>query len=156
MFKSVVGLLFTFCFVQAQVENGKKNHIEDIFIWKMSDELKLTALEEKKFGEIQKELNKKKSDLSASLQSAALEIRAKPELSLKEQASLIKKNRQFLSQYNLLATQEFDAMKNLLGPKKFLEYLAVKQELNTKLKSMVLGDKNLNGPIEPPKVIEEK
>jgi hypothetical protein len=46
----------------------KKTYIEDIFIWRMSDELNLTASEEKKFTEIHKDLNKKKSDLNKEIQ----------------------------------------------------------------------------------------
>ncbi len=56
-------------------------------------------------------------------------------------------------------------MKKLLGPEKFLEYLFLKQELNTKFKSMVLGvhgldkpvvEKNKSGDLTAPVVIEEK
>ena len=46
----------------------RKTHIEDIFIWKMSDELKLTAVEEKQFTEISKRLNKKKFELNKKIQ----------------------------------------------------------------------------------------
>ena len=42
----------------------KKTYLEDIFIWKMSDELKLTAQEERQFTEINKMLNKKKSEIN--------------------------------------------------------------------------------------------
>jgi hypothetical protein len=53
----------------------KKSHLEDIFIWKMSDELKLTAKQEKQFTEISKSLNKKKSELNKKIQEAVQNLK---------------------------------------------------------------------------------
>ncbi len=56
-----------------------------------------------------------------------------------EQTKLIQKNRQLLQKLNQLNLDEFDSMKKLLGAEKFLIYLFLKQEINAKFKSMVLG-----------------
>ena len=54
-------------------------------------------------------------------------------------------------------------MKALLGDKKFLDYLAIKQDINLKLKSLVLGNekgeeshKAKPAKLPPPQIIEEK
>ena len=52
----------------------KKSHLEDIFIWKMSDELKLTAKQEREFTEINKLLNKKKSELNRKIQDTGTSL----------------------------------------------------------------------------------
>ena len=44
--------------------------VKSFFIWKISDQLKLTANEEKQFAEINKSLNKKKSELNKKIQEA--------------------------------------------------------------------------------------
>ncbi len=153
--------------IHANTEIAKKNQIEDIFIWKISDELQLSAKQEKEFGDIHRSLNKKKSELSEQIKNAQTDPKkADIKMSAADQNKLIKKNRMLLTQLNQLSVDEFDSMKKLLGPEKFLEYLFLKQELNTKFKSMVLGtragsdkpvvDKVKSGDVTEPVVIEEK
>jgi hypothetical protein len=153
-------------FAVANTESAKKNpknQVEDIFIWKISDELQLSAKQEKEFGDIHRTLNKKKSEISEEIKLNQTDIRKneKP-LSKIEQTKLIQKNRQLLQNLNQLNLDEFDSMKKLLGSEKFLSYLFLKQEINTKFKSMVLGrqpDKlkdNVKNKSNEPVVIEEK
>ena len=63
-------LLFTLSATAQVAPDSRKSYLEDIFIWKVSDELKLSVREEKKFQEIQKDLNKKKSNLNKEIQSS--------------------------------------------------------------------------------------
>ena len=56
--------------VFAAESSDKRNQLEELFIWKLSDELKLSPVEEKKFTDIVKNLNKKKADLNHSLSEA--------------------------------------------------------------------------------------
>jgi len=60
---------------------------------------------------------------------------------------------------------EINKMHTLLGDKRFLEYNAIKQDINSKLKNMLVGDdlnraKNLSSgttrKLPPPQIIEEK
>lgn len=137
----------------------KKSYLEDIFIWRMSDELKLSAAEEKKFTLIHKELNKRKAELNKAIQESTQALDQPSE-------AQIKKLRQSIRSYNELSLSEFDSMKKLLGLKKFAEYLQVKSELTNKVKSLLSGEKNgdkdrkesanPNSKLPPPQVIIEK
>lgn len=134
---------------------AKKTHLEDIFIWKMSDELKLTAQEEKQFTEINKSLNKKKSEINKKIQDYVQNLKeTDSELTLKNYKKLIQ-------EYNQITISEFDSIKKLLGTKKFINYLKIKNELTSKVKSILVGEKNAekdekkSKQLPPPKVIVE-
>lgn len=134
----------------------RRNHIEDIFIWKISDELKMTVKEEKAFTEINKSLNKKKYDLNRQIQDLAQQLSDKtPQLETK-----LKEYRKLLLEYNELSLTEYDSIKKLLGSQKFADYIRVKSELNAKLRSILAGERNpdkkeANVKLPPPKVIIE-
>lgn len=138
----------------------KKNSVEDIFIWKVSDELKFSASEEKKFSDIHRELNKQKIQLATQLQKLSFQSKEDPQLSKARAAEVIKDYKKTLTAYNNLSLQELDKVKALLGDKKFLDYLAIKQDINLKLKSLVLGDEPSKAKqpakLPPPQIIEEK
>ena len=134
----------------------KKTYIEDIFIWRMSDELKLSASEEKKFTEIHKDLNKKKSELNKEIQEITQSLSNPDE-------SKVKQLRKVILSYNQISIQEFDSMKKLLGLKKFAEYLQIKSELTSRVKSLLSGEKTNDkekkegsANLPPPQVIIEK
>ena len=136
---------------------ARKTHLEDIFIWKMSDELKLSAKEEKEFTEILKKLNKEKSELNKKIQMMADDLTENtPDATLKAYKKLIQ-------DYNQCAIKEFEAVQKLLGNKKFVQYLKVKNELSNKMKSILIGEKvstdkreTASKPLPKPKVIVEK
>ena len=72
----------------------KKTHLEDIFIWKMSDELKLTAQEERQFTDVNKQLNRKKSAINRKIQSSVQSLsEADSEAALKKHKKLIQDKR---------------------------------------------------------------
>lgn len=136
----------------------KKNSVEDIFIWKVSDELKLSATEEKKFADIHRDLNKQKMQFATQLQKLSFQSKENPQLPQSQASNIIKNYKKTLIAYNNLSVQELDQMKALLGDKKFLDYLAIKQDINLKLKSLVLGEesKTKATKLPPPQIIEEK
>lgn len=140
----------------------KKNSVEDLFIWKVSDELKLSAQEEKKFSEIHRNLNKRKSELSLALEKLSFERQKNASLTKAQINQTLKSYKSTLIEYNKLSVTEFEQMKKLLGESKFLDYLALKQDITAKLKLLVLGsDKKSESSSEsktlpPPQVIEEK
>ncbi len=136
----------------------KKNSVEDIFIWKVSDELKLSAAEEKKFADIHRDLNKQKLQFATQLQKLSFQSKENPQLPQSQASNIIKNYKKTLIAYNDLSLQELDKMKALLGDKKFLDYLAIKQDINLKLKSLVLGEESKAKPakLPPPQIIEEK
>lgn len=136
----------------------KKNSVEDIFIWKVSDELNLSAADEKKFADIHRDLNKQKTLLSMQLQKLSFQSKENPGLSKARASEIIKDYKKTLTAYNNLSLQELEKMKSLLGDKKFLDYLAIKQDINLRLKSLVLGEEPKAKPtkLPPPQIIEEK
>lgn len=134
---------------------AKKTHLEDIFIWKMSDELKLTAQEEKQFTEINKSLNKKKSEINKKIQDYIQNLKEN------DSDASLKNYKKLIQEYNQITISEFDLIRKLLGTKKFISYLKIKNELTTKVKSILVGEKNnekdekKSKQLPPPKVIVE-
>lgn len=137
----------------------KRNQLEELFIWKMSDELKLSPAEEKKFTDIVKDLNKKKADLNHSLlESVERMTKATNTKKREEELTQYKKT---LQAYNRVSEEEFDKLKPILGTDKLVQYMHIKQELTTRIKSMLANPDSLSTKTEkkilpPPKVIEEK
>ena len=133
----------------------KKTHIEDIFIWKISDELRLSVQQEKQFSNIHKNLNKKKAELNRKIQDSIQLLNSKTG----EKALSI--HRKMLQEYSDIAIKEFDLIKELLGREKFISYLKIKNELTSKVKSILIGEKNserreAEKKLPPPKVVVEK
>lgn len=144
---------YTISYAAPAESDERKSHLEDIFIWKMSDELKLTTKEEKKFTEIHKALNKKKADLNREIQDSI------QRLNDNSTEAELKKYRRLIQDYNQISLAEFDSIKTLLGDKKFVSYLKIKNELTSKVKSILIGDrtaeKKETKKLPAPKVIIE-
>jgi len=137
----------------------KRNKVEEFFIWKMSDELKLTASEEQQFTALLKDLNKKKQTLNQDLQAAVEQMSA--ELPDKKKEQHLKKYRDLLKSYNHLSETEYDKLKPLLGPTRMVQYLKEKQNLTNRIKALLSQPEGQTNPIPkkplpPPKLIEEK
>ncbi|MGZ3772378.1 MAG: hypothetical protein ACXVCY_01510 [Pseudobdellovibrionaceae bacterium] len=149
------GLLFN---PSAVFAAEKHNQLEELLIWKMSDELKLNSVEEKKFTDIVKSLNEKKSELNRSLQDSIEKMSKANPVKLKDQE--LSHYRKILQNYNRISEEEFDRLKPLLGSERMAQYLSIKQDLTNRIKTM-LANPEANGKGEkktlpPPKVIEEK
>lgn len=159
MFK--IGFLFLLLLpnksYSASEVDAQKNHVEDIFIWKISDELKLSTIEEKQFADIQKKLNKQKSELNKKIQESIQNIPV-VDSDKKMLTAALKEHRKLLTEYNQVAIDEFDQLKKLFGANKFAKYIQIKSELNAKVKSILIGDKEKKEEpkLPPPKVIIEK
>lgn len=157
MFKFLLLINFLLFFSSNGRSSPQKSYIEDVFIWKISDELKLSAQEEKKFTEINRALNKKKSELNNKIQ---LTVKG---LGANSSEATLNKYKKLIQEYNQLSISEFDSVKKLLGRKKFISYLKIKNELTSKIRSILISEKsndekaeaNIN-PLPPPKVIVEK
>ena len=153
----VIFLFFTnFLYANNETDTQiKKTHIEDIFIWKISDELKLTVQQEKQFSDINKKLNKQKTDLNKKIQDSIQSLNKKT-----TDAELMA-HRKLLQEYSNISIKEFDLIKNLLGREKFVAYLKIKNDLTSKVKSLIIGEKNQDKKdqakkLPPPKIIVEK
>ena len=157
-------IIFIFIFsTSLYAQKNSKNSIEDIFIWKVSDELQLTAQQEKQFSDTHKALNKKKFELTEVQQSLTQSLKKKS-LTDNEIKKLLLSFRSNLNQLNEVTIQEYEQTKKILGHKKMAEYLVFKQELADKFKSL-LADQKLktkdsenkkSSEMSAPSVIEEK
>lgn len=143
----------------ARATEASKAKLEELFIWKMSDELSLVPDEEKKFTEKIKNLNQKKSDLNAQMQDL-MQSMQKAKTDAEKNKKLLK-YKKYLQAYNRLSEEEFDAMKSLLGAKRLVKYLEVKQDLTNRLKSLLANPdsapapKKSSTPLPSPRIIEE-
>ncbi|MEN0057522.1 MAG: hypothetical protein AAGB31_01705, partial [Bdellovibrio sp.] len=131
----------------------KRNQLEELLIWKMSDELKLGSSEEKKFTDIVKSLNEKKAELNQALQASVEKMGSLTTTKSKEEE--LTRYRKVLQNYSRLNEEEYDRLKPLLGTEKMTQYLVIKQDLTNRIKNMLAnpdsGTKN-NKALPQPKV----
>lgn len=152
----LLSLLSFTAFAQAASDNTiKRNHVEDIFIWKMSDELKLSAKEEKAFTDINKNLNRRRAELNKKIQDLVSKLNESGD------ESALRDYKNLILEYNQLSVTEFDSIRKLLGNRKFVSYLKIKSDLNIRLKSILAGErpsekKEAKVKLPPPRVIIEK
>ncbi len=147
-------LLLGFSFaVQAQPKS-EKSKIEELFIWKISDELKLSTKEEKSFSDLFRDLNQKKMILGHSQDETINQLASVTKD--KDRTRFLGDYRKQMQEYDKIQVREFDEMKKLLGPERLAKYIAIKRDLTNKVKTL-LTEKSEKKETElpPPKVIEE-
>lgn len=150
---SVLCLNLTF---SAATAAEKRNQLEELLIWKMSDELKLTPPEEKKFSDIVRDINKRKAQFSQDLQKSVEKMNvAKDD---KDREDLLAQYRKSLQLYGRMGEEEFDRLNPLLGAGRMVQYLLIKQDLTNRIKTMLLNPESPKSskPLPQPKLIEEK
>ena len=126
----------------------KKNQLEELFIWKTSDELKLSSQEEKKFTDIIKSLNKRKSDLNQSLHDSVDKMAAAK--TSKEREEEMGRYRKNLTAYNKISEEEVDKLKTVLGTDRLAQYLKIKQDLTGRIKGMLANPEQKSLPVKKP------
>lgn len=134
----------------------KRNQLEELLIWKISDDLKLTSVEEKKFAKILKNLNDEKANLNQALQDS-IELMNKA-ATLKTKDIELGQYKKLLQSYAKLSEYEIDRLKPLLGVERMVQYLKVKQDLTNKIKSLLSSENGgkSSKPLPAPQIIEEK
>lgn len=149
MFAAVVFTLHIALQTQAQPSpspgnappDHNRNQLEEIFVWKVSDELKLTVAEEKKLSELIRELSQKKNELNRESRDLVAQMGHLKPGQEKARKNLLAKFRQNIDQYQKISLQEFDRIEKLLGHVRTAKYLQIKQELTTRVKSLIAIDK---------------
>lgn len=139
-------------------EDAKANNhkFEDLFIWKVSDELKLSVSEEKTFSDLVRGLNQKRQDLNDAMQGTLKKLKdAKTKV---EQTKLIGQYRNQMKQHSQIGIDEIDQIKKILGPEKTAQYLVLKNDLMTQLRSrLAKPESEKDKPeLKAPQLIEEK
>lgn len=136
--------------------NDKRNQLEELFIWKTSEDLKLSPADERSFTDIIKTLNKKKLELNKELHDTVVKMAQDP--SDKKKLLLLTQYKKTLQAYNHLSEEEIDKMKSLLGIQKLSQYLQIKQDITRRVKSLLANPETLKRsgtPLPVPQVIEE-
>lgn len=133
-----------------------RNRIEELFLWKMSEDLKLTVSEEKSFSELIRSLNSRKSKFNETIQVHLKNMSQSK--AVKEKQTLIKGYRKVLSEYNQLQLEEVDKILKLFGTDKAAQYFVLKNDISNRLKGMLANPENKTEEKKPkplPKLIEE-
>lgn len=128
---------------------------EELFIWKVSDELKLTQKEEAIAAEVIRDTNKKKRQSNADLEYLYKKLNEET-TDQKRKAVLNKIKAVHRAQLNM-AIDELDRLSKGLGLKRLGQYLEIKRDLSEKIKNVWnQNEKKGDKVLPPPKVIEEK
>jgi hypothetical protein len=117
-------------------ENEKaRTRLEELFIWKTSEELKLPPEQEQKFSEIVHALGARKRKASERMEKAVAALDAAKGKPAADKA--LAQVRETLTEYNSIQLAEFDQLKSLIGSEKLARYYVVKGALSDKLKAML-------------------
>lgn len=131
-----------------------KLQLEDLLIWKIADELKLTPEAEKKISDVIKSINKKKHDTNQEIEKLTKEIIKSDDEKVKTKA--FNELRKKLQQHGMIAVEELEQVKAAIGVKKLGQYLEVKNDISEKVKNLIVpADKKGGKKLPPPKIIEE-
>lgn len=164
----ILVLAVTFLFAQFSFAQNK---VEQLFLWKISDELKLNVQEEKKLTSIVQTINQKKIRLTQQMEKQAdLFVKAS---SNGERSMTYQAYERTLKEHNQLNLEELTTIKSLLGLERLAKYLFIKKDFTEKVKSLLVSqDKSEKDPtapasheeetpkkpmkvLPPPKIIEE-
>lgn len=131
-----------------------RNRVEELFIWKISDEMKLSVSEEKNFADLVRELNRKRSESNEKIQKIIQKMAVAK--NSKDREKLLKEHRGALKSYGDLNLEEADRIQKLFGMDRSATYFVLKNDLTNRLKTMLAApEKPAKAPLPPPQVIEE-
>ena len=138
-----------------QVEKQKRR-LEDLFIWKISDELKLTIQEEKNVAE----LIRKTSELKNTNNARMNELIKK--LSVNQSKQSLNEYKKLMTEYHQINLNEVESIEKAIGYEKTIRYILVKNDLTQKVKSILATGEvtpatpsSAAKPLPQPKIIEE-
>lgn len=118
----------------------ERKRLEELFIWKMTEELKLPVEKEASFSEAVRSLNREKSKANSELASALEDIgRAQSVDKSKVRAATekaVKRYEKAWRSYGDLPLREVQRLKKILGPELLGQYLLAKAQMAEKLKAL--------------------
>lgn len=147
----------------------KANRIEDLFVWKISEELKLSVKEEKDLTILIHDLNKRKLVATDYVQSVIVQMAQENNFSKKKSGSkkLLQEYQRALQKYNDIALDEVRLIQKIFTADKATKYFVIKSELSQKIRNLLSTPERAQdrstGPVRPevskklpePKIIEE-
>ena len=115
----------------------EKRRLEELFIWKMSEELKLPVEVESSFAEAIRALNREKSKSLADIEAALLAIdQAKTKT---ESEKAVKRYEKAIRKFGDVPIREVSRLRKVLGSQRLSRYLVSKSQMAEKLKAMAQG-----------------
>ena len=113
----------------------KSNRMEEILVWKLSEELKLNSRDEKKVSELIRQLNEEKSQRASEIE--ALQVKMSTDLPPSEAKSLLRTYEKALKTYNQISVDEIQRVQKILDPQKSMRYFAVKGGLSQRIRAIL-------------------
>jgi len=130
-----------------------RNKVEELFIWKISDELKLSVPDEKSLSDFLRGLNQRRAQVNEDLQTSLKKMAETT--NPKDRDKVLAEHRKLLKAYSDLSIEEVDRIPKMLGSEKAVQYFVLKNDLTNRLKSMLATpEKKPAQKLGPPKVIE--
>ncbi len=130
----VVGFLLIINDLYAAPNSGEER-FHKLFLWKVSEELKLNVEEEKKLNQIVLNNFKERDNLKVQIQAFLKAMESAQ--SKKERESLYGKYKKALGQLKANQISELEAVHGVLGTKKTTQYIVLQNKLNQKLKALL-------------------
>lgn len=151
----ILAFAFYFCLPSFADSGQQIKKFEDLFIWKVSDELKLTQKEEDLIGDVIRKTNQKKAKANQELEKLYRQLTK--ESSDSDRKQVLGKIKKALKAQHETVIEELELLEKGIGLKKLAKYLELKQELTDKLKNIwINNDQKGERKLPPPKIIEEK
>lgn len=133
----------------------RRNRIEELFIWKVSDTLGLDSKQETEFSQIMSKLREDKSRIDDQISQTLRKLES--EKDKKKIESHLKEYKKYLAEYSELQMSELDKLEKLFGAQKLATYLTLKEKLVSKLKdAMASAGKASQLKVKDPKVVHEE
>lgn len=117
-----------------QLVERERRRLEEVFIWKMSEELRLSVEIETTFAEAIRALNREKHSANSEV-AQSLEALEKSR-SAKDRDHALKRYERAWRTYGELPIREVSRMRPILGSEKLGQYLVAKSQMAEKLKAL--------------------
>lgn len=145
-------LIFTLMPLALQAQTTDR--FQELFLWKMSEALKLNAEKEEAFNTAIRKLNEKKAQALQNVDATLIQMKeAKTESSAKVQ---VEKYRKALEAYQRVNQEELEEMSRIFNYSQLAQYLTIKMEIMKRLQEKMLDpDKESAKEVSPrkPKII---
>lgn len=132
-----------------------RNRMEELFLWKVSEDLKLSVSEDKALSDFVKDLNKRRNSANEAVQTTLKKIAEASDAKSSEKALADYKKK--IKSYNDLSIEEIDRMKKILGPQRASKYFTIKNDLSNRIKTLLAAPDKPDDKVDlsAPKVIVE-
>ncbi len=130
-----------------QMVDRERKRLEEVFIWKMSEELRLSVEIETTFAEAIRALNREKYSANSEVSMALVAIEKSK--SPKERDQALKRYERAWRTYGELPIREVSRMKPILGVEKLGQYLVAKSQMAERMKALSTNT-HPNTAVKPP------